>query len=334
MGNNEVRILAKREIEKLLSIKEAIEEVREVFLGIKDDEKIGIERSMIEVDEGKGHLLSMPFYLPRERKLGAKIISVFPENAEKEAKTISGIVVLCSAETGQTLCIMDAESITSLRTGAISAIAADLLSRNDSKTLALFGAGVQGRAQIEAVLEVRELEKINIFDLSFHKSMALAEALGKKYKGRYEFIPASSPEKAVADADMIITSTTSCEPVFNGNLVRKGTHVTAIGSFKPHCRELDDALMSRAKIVVDSYSCCLKEAGDILIALRNRSIEESSIYGELKELIRGEKKGRESKEEITVFKSVGLAIQDAALVQRIYENAEECNLGKMFSLHN
>lgn len=327
-----VRILSKGEIEKLISINEAIDVVRNVFMEMKDENNNSLERSVIEVNEG--HLLCMPFYLPEEGKLGAKIIAVFPKARKKEGKTISGIVILCSAETGRTLCLMDAESITSLRTGAISAVASDILSRKASRVLSLFGAGVQGRAQVEALIVVRRIEKVKIFDINFEKARALAEELKKRHRRQSEFYSVSSPEEAVADADIIVTATTSCRPVFDGNLVKEGAHVIAIGSFTPQCRELDDALLSRAKIVVDSYAQSLKEAGDIIIAMSNNSIRESNIYGELKELIKGEKKGRESEEEITVFKSVGLAIQDAALAHKVFEKAEQQNAGEMLSIHD
>jgi len=333
MNYKKIKLLSRGEIEQLVSLKEAIADVRDAFRKFRSREDSCFSRSVIDVSGKKGHLLSMPFYLTREGTLGAKIITVFPDCLFKEVPTISGMLVLCDSDAGGIISIMDAESITSLRTGAVSAIAHDILSRKDSKTMALFGAGVQGKVQIKATLEVRKIERIKIYDVDSQKSKKLASELRKKYKGRADFCSVSNPEEALVETDIIVTATTSSVPVFDGNLVQEGAHVTAIGSFKPHSRELDDALLSRARIFVDSYSQCLKEAGDIIIALKNNSIKKSNIHGELRELITGEKKGRKNKEDITVFKSVGLAIQDAALARRTYERAEELGIGKNISLN-
>jgi len=227
---------------------------------------------------------------------------------------------------------MDAELITAMRTAAVTAIATDILAKKESKHFALFGAGVQGTMQAEAIFEIRDIHKAWIYDIKEEKSRVLTEILKNKYSERCEIISSNSPGEIIKEADIIVTATTSHIPVFDGSLIREGTHITAIGAFKPDCRELDENIISRGRIFVDSYSQCLKEAGDLIMALESGAIEKSAILGDLTALVRGEIKGRKSDQDITILKSVGMALQDVALASFIYRNALEQNLGTVISL--
>jgi len=325
-----MRILSKGDIKKILTMKQGIEIMRSVFSQITKNEITMPDRTLLNPWNNNNTMLFMPGYIPKSKGLGIKIISFFPENELKGIPTISGVIVLINPDTGEIISLMDAEYITSLRTGATSAVATDLLALKDVRTLGVIGAGIQAKSQIEAILEVRNIKKIKIYDLDFNKSIKLSEDM-KKLKGdTCNFLAVNSSHEAIADSEIIVTATTSKSPVFDGSLLKNGTHINAIGSFKPHLRELDDQTITRSRIFVDSYSSCFKEAGDIVIPLEKGIISEKNIHGELGELILKRKKGRENNKEITLFKSVGLAIQDIAVARNVYQKAEKANSGLLY----
>ncbi len=201
-------------------------------------------------------------------------------------------------------------------------LAADLLSRKDSKTLALFGAGVQARAQLDSVLTVRSISNVKIFD----RVQTTAEKLAAEIQGIISTVSVvDSPKEAVSGADIVIAATTSKSPVFNGDDLEPGTHVTGVGSFTPQMQEIDEKTVRRARVVVDSKEACMAEAGDIILS-------RASIESEIGEIVNGKKPGRRDDEEITFFKSVGLAVQDAAAAAAVLKAANEKGLGIMVEL--
>jgi ornithine cyclodeaminase/alanine dehydrogenase len=326
-----MRILKKEDIKKIITVKEAIEIMKRTFSQIYRKEVVVPERTLINIEDQKGTMIFMPAYLSKNKALGAKIIGVFPENYLKRIPTISGIILLHDVETGIVLSMMDAQYITSLRTGATSALATDFLARKDSEEIGVFGAGVQAKSQMDALLEVRNIKIAKIYDPNQEKSRKLSEEMNSLNGSRCHFCSVSSPKKAIINSDIIITATTSRSPLFDGALIKEGTHLNVIGSFKPQFREVDDTTIKRAKIFVDSRSHCLKEAGDILIPLKKGLISKRKICAELGELISGKKKGRVNDREITLFKSVGIAAQDLAIAQWVYEKAEEKDIGELIT---
>ncbi len=224
---------------------------------------------------------------------------------------------------------MEGSFITAMRTGAASGVATKYLAREDSKTVGVFGAGVQARTQLMAVCAMRNIERAFVYD----KFEERANGFATEMSGNLNIpIETRKPEDVVKESDIIITATTAKTPIFDGNLVNPGTHLNSIGSFKPDVREVDEVVIKRSKIVVDQKSAALEEAGDIIIPLKAGIITEKDIYGELGEIVTGIKPGRTSDSEITLFKSVGLGIQDCATAWLAYTKAKEKGISKEVNL--
>ena len=215
---------------------------------------------------------------------------------------------------------MDGASLTAIRTGAGGGLAADLLARKDAKTVGLFGAGVQARAQLQAVMAVRNIACVNLISRTQASAQQLAAEISE-WTDAPEVNLASTPQEIVADADIVICATTSGTPLFDGNDLKLGTHITAVGTFVPEKREVDTTTIKRAKrIVVDSREDCLHEAGDLIIP-------NAEVDAEIGEIVNGDKQGRQSDDEITFFKSVGVAVQDAVAAAAVLTEAEAKGLG-------
>jgi ornithine cyclodeaminase len=223
---------------------------------------------------------------------------------------------------------MDGTYLTALRTGAASGAATDLLARRDARVVAIFGAGTQGRTQLEAVCTARSITQVFVFDKERKRAERFVAEMGSRGAPIPEEIEiASSPAEAVRRADILCTATTSTVPVFEGKELRPGTHINAVGAYTPQMQEVDVETIRRAKVVIDSRDASLAEAGDLIIPLRQGTITERHIHAEIGEIVAGRKPGRTSEEEITYFKSVGVAVQDVAAARRILEKATELGLG-------
>jgi len=279
-----------------------------------------------------GTSLFMPAYLPDSETTALKLVSVYPDNPSLGLPTILAIVVVVDACTGRPLALMDGTYLTALRTGAASGAATDLLARQGARVLALFGAGAQARTQLEAVCTVRPIEEVKIFDPDQEAAHRLVEEMAGRGPIPDRVLVAASATETVKDADIVVTATTSHKPVFDGTHVGPGTHVNAIGAYTPQMRELDEDLVRRAKIVVDTREGCLAEAGDLILPLLSGVISETDIYAELGEVVRGVKAGRETQSEITLFKSVGSAVQDAAVARAALDRAVQEDLGTIVAL--
>jgi ornithine cyclodeaminase/alanine dehydrogenase len=217
-----------------------------------------------------------------------------------------------------------------MRTGAVSGVATKYLARNDAKSVGIFGAGAQARTQLEAIKAVRDVNSTIVYDIAPERSKLFAEEMSQKFNISVQV--AHSPDRLVELADIIVTASTSKTPVFKGDWLKSGTHINAIGSYKPDTRELDDSTIRRSKVVVDSMEAVLKEAGDLIIPLKSGITTQQHIYAELGQILIGMKAGRTDAREITVFKSTGLAIQDAATAELAYKKAQERNVGTRIDL--
>jgi len=227
-------------------------------------------------------------------------------------------------ETGFPKAFMDGTSLTAIRTGAGGGLAAELLSRQDSETVALFGAGIQARTQLQAVMAVRKISHVYVISRTQASAQKLAEEIAT-----WSDMPivniTTTPQEAVRNADIVITATNSSTPLFDGNNIKSGTHITAIGSYTPEKREVDSVTAQKARIVVDSREACFMEAGDILIP-------KVQIDAEIGEIVNGDKPARQSDDEITLFKSVGVAVQDIASASIVLKEAEALGLGKIIDI--
>jgi alanine dehydrogenase len=323
-----LKILTKKDIQTAVTMAQAIQSVRQAYIQLSRGKAVLPLRTHIPVEDREGVVLFMPAFLPQPGSIGAKIVSVFPQNLKLGLDTIHAAVILLDAETGCPTAFLDGTYLTALRTGAASGVATDLLAREDSRIVAIFGGGVQGRTQLEAVCTVRAITKVWIYDPS--PDVARSYALEMQQKGGpipQDISVALTPAEALKGADIVCTATTSMEPVFRDQDLSPGVHINGIGSYTPKMQEVPTQTVVRSKLVVDSLAASLVEAGDLIIPLQNRMLKESDIHGEIGQVAAGDIQGRESDSEVTFFKSVGLAVQDVATATLALERAEELNVG-------
>jgi alanine dehydrogenase len=323
-----LKILTKKDIQTALSMAQAIQSVRLAYIQLSRGNAVAPLRTQVPVADREGVVLFMPAFLPQQRAMGAKIVSVFPQNLQSGLDTIHAVVILLDAETGRPKALLDGTYLTALRTGAASGVATDLLARQDSKVAAIFGAGVQGRSQLEAVCTVRSITKVRIYDPS--PDTARIYAMEMQQWGApipQDISVALTPAEALDGADIVCTATTSMTPVFRDQDLSPGVHINGIGSYTPEMQEVPPQTVVRSKLVVDSLSASLAEAGDLILPLRNGMLEESDIHGEIGQVAAGDIPGRETDSEVTFFKSVGLAVQDVATASLALERADALNLG-------
>jgi alanine dehydrogenase len=323
-----LRVLSQNDVRRAVPMAQAIEIVKGAFAQLSADKAVVPIRTQLEVAQHEGITLFMPAYLQKSDDLGVKIVSVFPRNLETGLPTIHALVVVVDAETGCPAAVMDGTYLTALRTGAVSGAATDLLARTDAQVAAVFGAGAQGRTQLEAVCQVRDIEKACVYDVNREAAEKYVQEMRER-GGRIpgDMIVASSPTEAVREADVICTATTSRTPVFADADLKAGVHINAIGAFTPEMQEIPEETIQRARLVVDSREACWAEAGDLIIPRHKGLISESDIYAELGEIVAGTKRGRESDEEVTFFKSVGNAVQDVSVARKVLEEAGRLGLG-------
>jgi ornithine cyclodeaminase/alanine dehydrogenase len=280
----------------------------------------------INITPPDGLALYMPAYLKEMGALACKVVTVYKNNPKNyNMPTTIGKVLLQDPKTGNVICIMDGGYLTAVRTGAASGVATRYLARKDMGQIAgIFGAGVQAKMQLWAVAEARKLAKAYVYDISDEAADKFTKEMSQKLN--LDVIKVSSPDK-ILEADIICTASSSATPIFDGRKVKDGTHINGIGSHTPGARELDTEIIKRSKLVADSREACLKEAGDIMIPIKEGQISESHIYAELGEIVIRKKPGRENDKEITLFKSNGLAIQDTATAKLVYDKALVAGIG-------
>ncbi len=322
-----MRVLSRSDVQRALPMNKAIGIVRDAFAQLSTDQATVPLRVPIPIEKHDGVTLFMPAYLKTSDALAVKIVSVHNENPAKGLPLIHALVVVIDAATGRPLATLEGGYLTALRTGAASGAATELLARKDAHVAAIFGAGVQGHTQLLAISAVRKIERVAVFDTSRERADAYCREMRGQAGISEDIHVAASPSEAVKDADIICTATTSMRPVFSGSDVRPGTHINAIGAYTPQMQELDETTIRASKVVIDSRSGALVEAGDLIIALQKGSIKETDIYAEIGEIAAGKKPGRQRPDEITVFKSVGNAVQDASVARAIYDAAMRENLG-------
>jgi ornithine cyclodeaminase len=339
-----LRVLSKQDVQQAVPMREAIEIVKGAFAQLSAGKAAVPLRTQLPVERHEGVTLFMPAYLSESDDLGVKIVSVFPRNLQMGWPTIFALVVVVEAATGRPLAVMDGTYLTALRTGAASGAATDLLARKDAEVAAIFGAGAQGRTQLLAVCQVRDIEKAWVYDINPQAAERYVQEMRGKGGIPADLKVASSPAEAVREADVLCTATTSKTPVFadgdpsgrasepalsgaKRRSLKPGVHINAVGSFTPEMQEIPEQIVGRARIVVDSREACLAEAGDLIIPIRKGLITEGDIYAELGEIAVGIKPGRESAEEITLFKSVGNAVQDVSVARAVLTQAEKLGLG-------
>lgn len=321
-------ILTKEEVMKVLNMADCINAVEKAFAELAKGSAILPLRTTIRTEEGVS--LYMPAYLKQSQALACKVVTVYKNNPSKfHLPTTIGKVLLQNPLTGEVICIMDGSYLTAVRTGAVSGVATKYLANDkEEMQVSIFGAGIQAEMQLWAMKEVRKISKVLVYDIDVNKAKKFAEKMSQKLNLE---IKVGNSIDEMLQVDIICTATSSSVPLFDGSKLRDGTHINAIGSHTPDARELDTETIKRSLFVGDSLEACFNESGDIIIPLKEQSITHSHFYAELGEILIGKKSGRTNEKEITLFKSNGLAIQDAAAAKIVYEKAKSLNIGMEIS---
>ncbi len=318
-------MLSAADAEVALSMEEAISAQRDAFGQLAAGHAVIPPRAVLPV--AGGTTLFMPGYLEASGVLGLKVVSVMPGNPGQGLPAVPGATLLLDHQTGLPVALLDAAYLTALRTAAGSGLATDLLASPDARVLAVFGAGAQARQHIRAIRAVRPIQEVRVVSRRVEGARALAAELDG-----VDVRTVDDPGAAVAGAQVVVTATNSATPVFPGAALDVGTHVCAIGAYTPQTREVDEDVVCRARIVVDTREGALSEAGDLLIPLAEGLLHESDIDAELGELVNGERPPGSLGRPVTFYKSVGNAAQDLATAQRVFEAARTRGLGTLAPL--
>jgi len=324
-------LLTAADVVKALPMAEAIEGLKGAFAQLSTGQAIMPLRGRIDVPQA-GSSLVMPAYLERNGALAVKVVSVFPQNVNVGLPIVNALVMVLDSTTGRPQALLEGGTLTAIRTGAASGAATDVLAREDAASVAIIGTGVQARTQLEAVCTVRDIDEVHVFSLNREQAEEFVETLAGKGPIPMAITVANDVNRAIGEADIICTATTSTTPVFDGRIIKPGTHINGVGSFTPEMQEVDLVTVQRSLVVVDSRAAVLAEAGDLIIPLENGDIAEDHIYAELGEIVAGQRPGRETQDQITFFKSVGVAVQDAAAAAITLKNALSWGLGTSISL--
>jgi ornithine cyclodeaminase/alanine dehydrogenase-like protein (mu-crystallin family) len=316
MSAGKLRFISEDEIDSILDFPSLIGALHAAFCA--DIETPLRHHHAIARDDGEAALLLMPAWTKEKAGsfLGTKTVTVFPGNLAKGLGSVAGTYLLMSGDTGEPLVTIDGHRLTLWRTAAASALAAKYLAREDASHLLLIGAGALAPYLARAHAAVRPIQKVSIWNRSAARAEELAANLSKD---SFEIEIVSHREAAASDADIVTCITLSTTPVVEGNWLKPGAHLDLVGAFRPNAREADDAAVKRARVYVDTRRGALKEAGDLVMPMAAGILKESDVQGDLFELCRGQAKGRNTASEITLFKSVGSAIEDLAAAMLVWK---------------
>jgi len=323
----ETLLVNQAEVPRLLPMKECIDVMARAFAALARGESTLPQRQIVWLPDRSGALGLMPAQSTGLGALGVKAVTFFPRNEGTSLDSHQGAVLLFESGRGRLLAVIDATSVTAVRTAAVSGLATRLLAREDAGDLALVGSGVQARTHLEAMRLVREIRRVRVASQSLDRARSFAEREGARHG--IPITPCATVREAVEAADLVCTVTSSREPVVLGEWLAPGAHVNAVGSSVASARELDSAAVARSRFFVDRREAALAEAGDFLLAKKEGAVGDDHIAAELAELVVGEALGRRGPGDITVFKSVGLAIEDVAAAHFIYGRARETSGGKL-----
>jgi ornithine cyclodeaminase/alanine dehydrogenase-like protein (mu-crystallin family) len=321
--------LTDEQVLELAEMRACVDELKEAFVMLADGEVESPVRTRFRMSDVRNILLMPSLIREKKNTLSLKMVSVYPDLGGDLPST-RAVVLLTDGADGSVKCLMGGTALTGLRTGAVSGLSCRYLARNDSRNLAIIGAGGQGFYQISGVTSQLDIQRVSLFDIDRARQKRLAERCVKEL--RLEATVSDSVEGATAGADVVITATTSKKPVLEAEHVRPGTHVVAIGAYTPDSRELGSGLVSRASVYVDSMEAAMEEAGDLLIPIREGVMKKASVKGDLASLTAGKLPGRTDDSEVTVFKAVGLAFEDNAVGWMVYRRALGSGTGAWIEL--
>jgi ornithine cyclodeaminase len=323
----EIRILRAADVQALLPMAECIELMHRTMIAVSAGRVVLPLRSVLVMPGELGMLGNMPGYLAEPQCFGVKLISLIPRNKPPHYSSHLGLVLLFEVEHGQPVALLDAAEVTAIRTAAASGLATRLLARPDACDLALLGAGEQARSHLESMLVVRKLRRIRVWARDREKAAAFALSASAKHNVTIEL--ADTPREAVTAADIICTVTKAREPILSNAWIAPGAHLNVVGSSVATAAEIDTATVVRSRFFVDYRSSTITEGGEYLRALRVGAITPEHIRAEIGEVANGSKVGRTSAEEVTLYKSLGIAPQDLAAAHFVLQRAREQGVGQV-----
>lgn len=326
----DILFLNQAQVQQLFSIKEAIPVMTKALMALAQDQAGMPLRSVMSLPHGNGLLGMMPAYVKNPAMMGLKIVSVFPGNVSTEFESHQGVVMLFETTHGRPLAIIEASTITALRTPAVSAVATQILARPEAGDLSLLGSGTQAYGHLEAMLQVRPIRRVRVWSLPLSHAQEFAASASKRWGLPIEAM--ATCREAVEGADIICTTTPAREPILFGNFIKAGAHINAVGSCSPTHRELDSEAILNSRFYADRRESVLHEAGDFLIPKQEGAVTDDHVLGEIGDILIGKLAGRQSEQEITLFKSLGLAVEDLASAQYIYSQALEKKVGTFIEL--
>lgn len=326
-------LLSRQDIKKVFSILDAVEADKEAFTLVADGKCDMPLRTNIQAPKYDGCFLFMPAYAEELDTAALKTVNIFPHNIDNGLPSSPAQVLLIDGKTGIVTAILDGTYVTQLRTGASSGAAFDMLAKKNCRIGALIGTGGQAATQLEAMIAVRKLEEVRVYDLNYERTVSFAKQMQEELQSYgTRIIPVPSSDEAIDDADLLITVTPSSKPVFDGTKIKKGCMISCVGAYQHHMQEMDPAILPRAsKIYFDSREAVLSESGDILIPLEKGIITEDDFTGDIGNIIKGELTGRENDDEIIVYETVGVGAQDLVTAKIIYEKAVKAGVGTQWN---
>jgi alanine dehydrogenase len=326
------KLLSRNDVMQVLDMQDTIEILNQAFLDLAQDKAVMPQRTPITSPEYGGLALFMPAYLKGMGALGAKVVTVYKDNPAKyNVPTVLGTIILLDEKTGAPIALMDGGYLTAMRTGGVAGLATKVLAREDAGVHALFGTGGMARTHAWAVDCARRIEKLILYSLDpVEKKEAFRNSLAEIIRD-CEIVISDDPVQAAAEADIVTLITSAKEPIVSGDWFRQGTHINGVGSHAPAMREIDTATVKKSKVVCDLVDACRAEAGDFIIPVEQGEWSWDQVHGSLGDVIAGKIPARESSDEITLFKSVGLAIQDISTALHVYQKAQELGVGTDFS---
>jgi ornithine cyclodeaminase len=324
-----VRVISKADVERLLPMRECVDLMADALATLARGDAVLPLRQMVWQPDQRGMIGVMPGYLGSPPRFGLKIVSIFPGNAGTGYDSHQGAVLMFDPQVGSPVAVIDASAITAIRTAAVSGVATRTLARPDAGDLAILGAGVQAASHLEAMAEVRTLRRVRVWSRDRSRAQRFA-ARAAEHGTKVEAV--AEARAAVEGADLICTTTSAKEPILEGAWIAPGAHINAVGASFAHARELDTAAMLRSRLYVDRRESALAESGDVLIPISEGAFEADHIVGELGDLLLRRVPGRTAAREITLFKSLGIGVEDLAAAHHVMQRAAAAGVGTVAPL--
>jgi len=323
-------VLTSDDVESILTINDTISVLEKSFIELSRKQVNMTDRDVFVLEDKNGWFGIMTAHVKNMAALGTKLVTVFPKNIEINKPTTQAVISLIDVNTGELIGIIDGSLITGMRTGATTGIATKYLSKKNSSKLSILGSGFQSKFQLMAICSVRNIKEIFINSPSIDSKSGYIHELEDLLN-----IPIIIEKNItkLLNTDILVTSTTSPIPLFDGNLLDNGIHINCIGAHTKETREVDLRTIEKSKVVVDERSTALREAGELIIPLQNGEITDKIIYAELAEIVSGQKPGRITDDEITLFKSMGLSLEDISTAKLVFDKAIEKGLGRNLTLY-